>query len=180
MYRKGEGVTQDHQESVKWYRMAAEQGDAYAQINLGFMYWKGEGVTQDHKESARWYRMAALQNHPGALNKLIVGILSGRIIPLDHDEWWRWYEREERFGSVKQWRNEAEKGERMGQFGMGLAYEKGFGVQKDIVEAYKWLKLAAAQDSENVRRRLETITRNMTPKQIQEGDQRIHDFKPIV
>ena len=35
MYENGKGVPQDDAEAVKWYRMAAEQGDADAQFNLG-------------------------------------------------------------------------------------------------------------------------------------------------
>ena len=36
-------------------RRLAEQGDADAQLNLGFMYATGEGVPQDATEAARWY-----------------------------------------------------------------------------------------------------------------------------
>jgi TPR repeat protein len=46
MYRNGEGVTQDYQEALKWYRLAAEQGYATAQNNLGVMYVMGKGVTK--------------------------------------------------------------------------------------------------------------------------------------
>jgi len=35
MYDKGKGVTQDYQEAVKWYRLAAEQGYAAAQQQYG-------------------------------------------------------------------------------------------------------------------------------------------------
>ena len=38
MYGGGIGVTQDDQEAVKWYRLAAAQGHAEAQDNLGAMY----------------------------------------------------------------------------------------------------------------------------------------------
>ena len=38
MYDEGQGVPQDYAEAVKWYRMAADQGNADAQSNLGFMY----------------------------------------------------------------------------------------------------------------------------------------------
>ena len=38
MYANGEGVPEDDAEAVKWYRLAADQGDAYAQFNLGVMY----------------------------------------------------------------------------------------------------------------------------------------------
>jgi hypothetical protein len=32
----------------KWYKLAAEEGHANAQSNLGVMYAKGQGVTQDN------------------------------------------------------------------------------------------------------------------------------------
>ena len=33
---------------MRWYRKAAEQGDAGAQNNLGVMYFEGWGVPQDN------------------------------------------------------------------------------------------------------------------------------------
>jgi len=44
MYYNGEGVPQDYAVAMKWYRLAAEQGHAKAQYNLGVMYYNGEGV----------------------------------------------------------------------------------------------------------------------------------------
>ena len=44
---------------MKWYRLAADQGFALAQYNLGIMYNKGEGVAQDYAEAVKWYRRAA-------------------------------------------------------------------------------------------------------------------------
>ena len=35
MYAQGRGMPQDFGEAAKWYRKAAEQGDALAQFNLG-------------------------------------------------------------------------------------------------------------------------------------------------
>ena len=66
MYDKGEGVEQDHEEAVKWYRKAADQGDADAQFNLGVMYYNGEGVPEDDKEAVKWWRKAAEQGHAEA------------------------------------------------------------------------------------------------------------------
>ncbi|MEG2063237.1 MAG: tetratricopeptide repeat protein, partial [Kiritimatiellia bacterium] len=56
-----EGVARDEAEAVKWYRMAAEQGDASAQYNLGCCYRKGEGVARDEAEAVEWWRKAAAQ-----------------------------------------------------------------------------------------------------------------------
>ena len=47
---EGEGVPQDYVQALKWYRLAAAQGDALAQYNLGVMYAKGQGVPQDYAE----------------------------------------------------------------------------------------------------------------------------------
>jgi TPR repeat protein len=44
---------------VKWYRLAAEQGYALAQNNLGFMYAKGQAVPQDHVLAHMLFDLAA-------------------------------------------------------------------------------------------------------------------------
>jgi len=56
MYENGSGVKQDYAEAAKWYRKAAERGDARAQYNLGFMYLNGTGVPQDYAEAEKWYK----------------------------------------------------------------------------------------------------------------------------
>ena len=72
-YDNGEGVPQDDREAVKWYRLAAEQGLARAQLKLGSMYQKGEGAPQDHKEATKWYRLAADKGNVAAQRN--IGIL---------------------------------------------------------------------------------------------------------
>ena len=42
-------------EAARWYRKAADQGNAAAQFNVGMMYELGQGVMQDYAEAARWY-----------------------------------------------------------------------------------------------------------------------------
>ena len=49
---------------MKWFRKAAEQGNAPAQTILGMMYEDGRGITQDYTEAARWYRKATDQGWP--------------------------------------------------------------------------------------------------------------------
>jgi len=52
-------VPQDDHEAVKWYRRAAEQGDADAQANLGVMYANGAGVPQNYVLAYMWANLAA-------------------------------------------------------------------------------------------------------------------------
>ncbi len=51
MFGKSVGVAQDYAEAVRWYQLAAAQGHAVAQSNLGFMFEKGEGVVNDIAEA---------------------------------------------------------------------------------------------------------------------------------
>lgn len=52
---------QNEKEAFRWYKLAAEQGHATAQRNLGYCYYRGEGVPKDKKEAAKWWRLAAEQ-----------------------------------------------------------------------------------------------------------------------
>ncbi len=54
--------------AVKWYRRAAEQGDARAQYNLGLLYANGEGVPQDFVQAHLWYSLAATRGDTDAQN----------------------------------------------------------------------------------------------------------------
>ena len=51
----------DYATAYKEFKILAEQGDATAQQNLGWMYNNGEGVAQDYKEAMKWWRLAAEQ-----------------------------------------------------------------------------------------------------------------------
>jgi hypothetical protein len=63
MYADGQGVPQNYVEAVKWFRLAADQGAAAAQYNVGHMYDKGYGVTKDDVEATRWWQLAADQDY---------------------------------------------------------------------------------------------------------------------
>ena len=45
-------------QAVVWYHKAADQGDAGAQFNLGFMYAQGRGVPQDYAQAHMWFSLA--------------------------------------------------------------------------------------------------------------------------
>ena len=66
MYGTGRGVPQDFVEAARWFRLAAEQGSAIAQYNLGDMYGNGEGVPEDIVLAYMWYNLAAVQGHDRA------------------------------------------------------------------------------------------------------------------
>ena len=59
MYDNGQGFLQDYAEAVKWYRLAADQGNASAQRNLGIMYEYGRGLPQNNIMAHMWYNLAS-------------------------------------------------------------------------------------------------------------------------
>lgn len=65
MYDYGQGVAQDNTEAVYWYKLAAEQGYAGGQNNLGVLYYDGLGVEQNPVEAVRLFREAL---HQGEIN----------------------------------------------------------------------------------------------------------------
>ena len=61
MYEHGDGVPKDYGEALKWYHLAANQGDASAQLNLGVMSRDGKGGPKNYADAIKWFRLAADQ-----------------------------------------------------------------------------------------------------------------------
>ena len=53
-------------EAVRWYRLAAEQGNARAHYNLGLMYGLGDGVPEDVVFAYMWFNLSEAQGFEGA------------------------------------------------------------------------------------------------------------------
>ena len=61
MYATGRGVLKDEAEAARWFRLAADQGNAAASSISVSCTPTGEGVLKDEAEAVRWYRLAAEQ-----------------------------------------------------------------------------------------------------------------------
>ncbi|MGH7989754.1 MAG: tetratricopeptide repeat protein [Limisphaerales bacterium] len=70
---------------------------------------------------------------------------------------------------VKWFRKAAEQNNATAQCGLGVCYATGCGVEKDYVQAYKWLNLAASQGVSSAIDYRNHIASSMTPDQIAEG-----------
>ena len=91
MYDQGLGVARDYAQAVVWYRKAADQGNAVAQNNLGFMYDQGLGVARDYAQAVVWYRKAADQGDAAAQNNLRRMYDHGHGVPQDYAQAHMWY-----------------------------------------------------------------------------------------
>ena len=81
----------DYAEAVKCYRLAADQGDAKAYLNLGAMYYQGTGVPQDYAEAAKWFRLGADTGEAGAQGLLGAMYSEGKGVPQDYVLAYVWY-----------------------------------------------------------------------------------------
>ena len=61
--------------------VAAKQGAAAAQFNLGNMYDEGRGVPQNDGEAVKWFRKAADQGYAKAQYNLALVYYSGEGVP---------------------------------------------------------------------------------------------------
>ncbi len=127
------GVTKDHAEAVRHYRLAAAQGHAYAQVLLGVSFERGEGVAQDYAEAVRLWRLAAAQGHELAYYNLGRVFEKGQGVAQDDAE------------AVRLYRLAAAQGHASAQVNLGARFETGQGVVQDRAEAICLYRLAAAQ-----------------------------------
>ena len=82
----------DYSTALREWRPLAEQGNAGAQLNLGYMYDNGYGVPQDYKEAIKWYRRAAEQGNDRAQYNLGLMYDVGYGVPQDFVQAHMWYD----------------------------------------------------------------------------------------
>ena len=95
LYEKGRGVERDFATAFKWYRPAAEQGDAESQyrLSVGYGYRLG-GVKKDEAKAMEWLRKAAENGQKRAQRSLARGYEDGlNGLPRDPEKAKYWYDR---------------------------------------------------------------------------------------
>ncbi len=147
MYTKGHGVPQNFAEAARWFRLAAEQGRALAQLNLGMMYTHGKGVQQNYAEALRWYRLAAEQGDANAQRNL-------GLIYLEAMKW---------YGLA------AQQGDANAQNSIGLMHIYGHGVPQNPLEAYIWFSFAASGGDQDGAKHRDLAASLLTKEQIIEA-----------
>ena len=70
LYGKGLGNPKNYETAVKWYRLAAEQGNASVQSSLGLMYALGDGVAADYIPAYMWLKIAASSEDKFAIKNI--------------------------------------------------------------------------------------------------------------
>ncbi len=135
MYRDGIGVARDKKEAKRWFKLAAEKGNADARYHLGVMYLDVDRRLKKHyKENSEAYRLilkAARQGHAEAQFRLGEMYENGEEVPQDRKKAFKWYTASARSGFVD------------AEYNLGISYLIGWATPKDVKEAVKWFAMAA-------------------------------------
>ena len=130
MYDHGLGGNPDMINAEKWYRLAADQGQPKAQYLLGDLYQLGHLDKQpNYLEAKKWYSRAQSSYAPAA-------VALGFIYDTVDDDY---------KNACLSYQQAATLGDPLGQFDLGLIYEKGKGEPVDIVKAKALYQKAAEQ-----------------------------------
>ena len=178
MYESGNGVEKDQEEAIKWLILAAESGVPKIQYDLGIRYFYGYGIEKNYSEAAKWWRSSA--NAGIADSQYNLGLMKyrGIGIPKDKEEAKLLVEKaatqghdkaqhrlamiyaldEKDFETGLIWLKKSAKQNNVeAQYNLGIFFEKGYGLQKDLNKAKEWYRLAADQGLESAVEKLKTL-----------------------
>lgn len=170
MLETGDGVKMDVRTAVEWYQKAAEQGHSASQFKMGWMFANGVGLRQDFNAAAKWYRLAAtFNNNTDAQFSLGELHFNGRGVEHDYGK------------AIQYYTQAATKGHAAAQYLLGSMYQEGWGVNRDLIVAYIWLKMSVAKRDEALAvhkkydpvAKLEQLKSKMNNFQIEEAEKRL-------
>jgi len=147
---------------------AAKGGDSPSQTMLGEMF----DQQGDSKKTALWWNKAAAAGYQPARNLLALKYYYGGTVLGPEEGWIQDYNK-----AFKIWMDDSKKGVATSQFMIGIMYQKGLGVPKDLAEAYFWLKVALANGYKLSTDVLIEISRDITPQQKKNGEQKLREYK---
>ena len=120
-------------EAVRYYTLAASQGNLNGQRYLASCLYRGVGVARNVPEAFRYFRLAADQGDISSQYNLGELYRYGDGVARNTEE------------AVRYYRLSANQSHSKAQFALGQCYEEGIGVEPDIGQAIYWYQLAADQ-----------------------------------
>jgi len=139
----------------------AYAGNPEAQYMLGRLALETKNPP-DHSTAVYWFRIASESNHIKAQEMLGAQLFSGLGVPANPKEASIW------------WYKAAMAGSSTAQASLGVLYALGSGVNKDLIESYKWLTIASLYGNKAAAvQRDDSIALQMTANEIREAQKRI-------
>lgn len=147
----------------KYLERRAKEG--LKQFEDAMRYYEGKGVPRDYEKAVRLFFDSAQKDHAHAADaKFYLGkmCLEGKGVEKMKPE------EIERMGEFSL-KNAANKDHVGAQLYLGEIYSKGGVVERNVVEAYEWYKMAAAQGNEEAIKKLDELEKEMTLEEVAEA-----------
>nr|WP_246548232.1 tetratricopeptide repeat protein [Ancylobacter oerskovii] len=129
-FLEGDGIPPSTPRAVQWFGFAAAHGSIPAAYRLGALYEKGtEGLPRDLARARAFYEAAAGGGNVRAMHNL--GVLLADGTTPDYAGAAVWFQKAAGYGV------------RDSQYNLGVLYARGYGVEADQVQAWRWFALAA-------------------------------------
>jgi localization factor PodJL len=180
-------------------RLAAANGDASAQFEVGARLAEGKGTPQDLDDAMVWYQRSAAQGFVQAQYRLGTLYERGLGVERDLSRARVWYQRAAEQGNVKSMHNlavlaagadrpdyalahkwfsmAAEHGLADSQFNLAVLIENGLGTKPDLVTAYKWYWLAAKAGDADAAQRRDALKKSLPPTDLSIAQQLAQNFR---
>ena len=153
--------------AIEWYRKSAEQNYEYALYNLGGMYRDGRGVFKDEKTAFNYFEKAAKKGHFASMSEVAFAYINGSGVVKDYTEAHNWL--------IKAANGD---GEDRARNALGVIYEYGWGVDKDIVLAYAWYNVAASANFDKAKENLIRVEKVIKREDLREAQTLSREWKP--
>ncbi len=164
-YQRGDFAT-----AMRLLLPLADEGDAGAQTDLGWLYANGYGAPRDYAEALAWRRKAADQGN--AIAEFSLGLMyrEGLGVPQD-------------FAQAVLWtRKAADQGHAGAQLSLGLMVRDGQGAPQDYAQAYMWFALASRATDSHIRMQgtenRDALAAGMTPAEIAAAQRMAREWAP--
>lgn len=136
------GVTQNYSIAIKWYLMAAEQGNSWAENRLGDCYKEGKGVLKDYNVAFKWYMLSSKHGDYTGQYNLAMCYYYGHGTSQNYNEAINWLLKA------------ANQNHEWAQYTLGYIYEFGIGITIDYNKAVEWYKKSASLNNSWAQNRL--------------------------
>ena len=123
----------DYETAFSEYLFEAENGNSFAQADLGDMFYHGVGVKQDDIQALKWFKKAANQSHSRAQYNLGTMYENGKGVKQDYNQ------------AIKWWCVASEQGHYGAEYNLAMMFYRGTGVPKDREEAARRMLKVAKQ-----------------------------------
>lgn len=154
-------------EAVRLIRLAANQNQPAAQYRLAKLYEAGIGVKKSPETAFQLLKTAANAGNRIAMHDLGNYYVQGLSqIPADFPKAALWFAKAAEFGVLDS------------QFNLGVLYQEGSGVERNLEESYFWFSVAANQGDKMAAARAKAVANELSPAQLDAIRTRVNAFTP--